>query len=64
MSKSGEILNRFFQAIKAFGSGIGFITFNHAAPLTGAHGRRTAVGQQIDKHVIRMNIEKIIAGFL
>ena len=64
MAKSGQILNRFFQTIKALGSGIGFIAFNHAAPLAGAHGRSAAVSQQINEHVIRMNIEKIIAGFL
>ena len=45
-------------------SGIGFISAYKTGPLAVAHGRGTAVRQQVDKHFLSRDIEEIVPCFI
>ncbi len=56
-----QILHGRFEPVEARRAGIALIAGHHRAPLRRAHGRRATIGQQIDQHVIRMQLEQIVA---
>ena len=53
-----------YEMIETLRSRISLIALDHTTPLMGTHSRCPAVGQQIDEHVIRMDIEQIVSGVL
>ena len=48
---AGDVLNDFFQPVKAARASITFVAFHDGAPLARRHGAGTGVGQPVDQHV-------------
>src|SRR5690625_3948127 len=60
---AGQVMNGPFKALPADRARIGFISLHHSRPLRRAHGRRPAVGQQINDDLLRLQLERVVAGF-
>jgi hypothetical protein len=61
--KSRDLLHRRLHVVEAAAARIALVTVDDARPLTRAHRRRAAVGQQIDQHVLGAEEKGIEAGF-
>ena len=57
-----DVLHGIPETVKAPAAGVGFISPHDAGPLLRAHRRRSAVREEVDEHVLRMDPEKIIPG--
>lgn len=58
----GDAANRVFKAEKTVAAGVGFITLHDTGPLVTAHGRGTAVGEQVNQHITGLDAEGIEMG--
>ena len=55
-------LHDLLEAEPALGAGVGLVAAEHAGPLLAAHGRRAAVGEQVDEHVFGGDEEGVEVG--
>ena len=56
---SGQVAEHRLEAIPASRPGVGLVAAHHAGPLLAAHGGGAAVGEQVDDHVLRRNLEEV-----
>ena len=52
------------EAVEAAAAGIGLVPAHHAGPLLGAHRAGSAVGEQVDDHVVGLDLEEVEARLL
>ena len=57
---AGNSLDHPFEPIEARAARVRFISFHDTAPLTTAHGRSAAIGEQIDQHLTRSDGKDIV----
>ena len=60
--ETGQLADLVVEAIKASRAGVRLVAPHDAGPLIGAHGRRAAVGQQVDQHVLGTHGKEVVAA--
>ena len=60
--EAGQFADLVVEAVEASRAGVRLVAAHDARPLIGAHGRRAAVGQQVDQHVFGGHQEEIVAA--
>ena len=55
-----QVLHRRLEAVEARRPGIALVAGHHGAPLGRAHRRGAAIGQKVDDHIVRIQLEQIV----
>ncbi len=57
-----DVLDRAFEVVEAFASGVALVAFHNAGPLAGGHRSGAGVGEQINQNIISGQQEKVVIG--
>ena len=60
--EAGEIADDLLEPVERSAAGVRFVSLDERAPLGRRHGAGAGVGQQIDEHVIGVELEDVVAG--
>ena len=58
-----QLRDRRFEPEIGRGPGVAFVAGHHRRPLAVGHRPRARIGQQVDRHLVRAQFEKVVAGF-
>ncbi len=61
---SGQLTDRRLEAREAARACVRLVAPHHPGPLLGAHGSGARVGEEVDEHVLRRQLEQVVAGGL
>ncbi len=57
-------LHRALEDLEGWAAGIGFVTMLDRGPLIATHGTGARVGEQVDQHIVGVQVEQVVAGSL